>query len=288
MSIKSNIRRGIVTTRAERSNVRGLDFGHAFDHRCCSRRWPLRHSQRMPLRRPSCSISRPSPLRLLPRRAAHDRGRHDGARPARRRAGRSLLPRLRGAAPRAARRRRPGRLAQRLERVRASATCRPGSTSASRPKPGCSSPPARRLRATTAAASGRSRMRASATTTTRASRSSKRGRSSRRGRRRRGATRCGRGEARGVVEAFDAWAPSIDDPDWGHAEALTALGRRGARARRGAHGARSHRASAAARAGLSRRRSTCGPRCRRAHGGARCSARSHRCVLRRAGIRYAP
>lgn len=26
-----------------------------------------------------------------------------------------------------------------------------------------------------------------------------------------------------VVEAFDAWAPSIDDPDWGHAEALTAL-----------------------------------------------------------------
>jgi tetratricopeptide (TPR) repeat protein len=27
-----------------------------------------------------------------------------------------------------------------------------------------------------------------------------------------------------VVEAFDAWAPSIDDPDWGHAEALTALG----------------------------------------------------------------
>jgi tetratricopeptide (TPR) repeat protein len=27
-----------------------------------------------------------------------------------------------------------------------------------------------------------------------------------------------------VVEAFDAWVPSIDDPDWGHAEALTALG----------------------------------------------------------------
>ena len=27
-----------------------------------------------------------------------------------------------------------------------------------------------------------------------------------------------------VVEAFDAWAPSLDDPDWGHAEALTALG----------------------------------------------------------------
>ena len=26
-----------------------------------------------------------------------------------------------------------------------------------------------------------------------------------------------------VVEAFDAWAPSFDDPDWGHAEALTAL-----------------------------------------------------------------
>jgi hypothetical protein len=26
-----------------------------------------------------------------------------------------------------------------------------------------------------------------------------------------------------VVEAFDAWAPSIDDPEWGHAEALTAL-----------------------------------------------------------------
>jgi Tfp pilus assembly protein PilF len=26
-----------------------------------------------------------------------------------------------------------------------------------------------------------------------------------------------------VVEAFDAWTPSIDDPDWGHAEALTAL-----------------------------------------------------------------
>src|SRR5687768_6359866 len=26
-----------------------------------------------------------------------------------------------------------------------------------------------------------------------------------------------------VVEAFDAWAPSLDDPDWGHAEALTAL-----------------------------------------------------------------
>jgi tetratricopeptide (TPR) repeat protein len=26
-----------------------------------------------------------------------------------------------------------------------------------------------------------------------------------------------------VVEAFDAWSPSIDDPDWGHAEALTAL-----------------------------------------------------------------
>jgi hypothetical protein len=26
-----------------------------------------------------------------------------------------------------------------------------------------------------------------------------------------------------VVDAFDAWAPSLDDPDWGHAEALTAL-----------------------------------------------------------------
>lgn len=26
-----------------------------------------------------------------------------------------------------------------------------------------------------------------------------------------------------VVEAFDAWAPAIDDPDWGHAEALTTL-----------------------------------------------------------------
>ena len=26
-----------------------------------------------------------------------------------------------------------------------------------------------------------------------------------------------------VVQAFDAWTPSIDDPDWGHAEALTAL-----------------------------------------------------------------
>ena len=26
-----------------------------------------------------------------------------------------------------------------------------------------------------------------------------------------------------VVEAFDAWAPSLDDPDWGHAEALTAM-----------------------------------------------------------------
>jgi hypothetical protein len=26
-----------------------------------------------------------------------------------------------------------------------------------------------------------------------------------------------------VVEAFDAWAPSIDDPDWGHADALLAL-----------------------------------------------------------------
>jgi hypothetical protein len=26
-----------------------------------------------------------------------------------------------------------------------------------------------------------------------------------------------------VVEAFDAWAPSVDDPEWGHPEALTAL-----------------------------------------------------------------
>jgi hypothetical protein len=26
-----------------------------------------------------------------------------------------------------------------------------------------------------------------------------------------------------VVEAFDGWAPSLDDPEWGHAEALTAL-----------------------------------------------------------------
>jgi tetratricopeptide (TPR) repeat protein len=26
-----------------------------------------------------------------------------------------------------------------------------------------------------------------------------------------------------VVEGFDAWTPSIDDPDWGYAEALTAL-----------------------------------------------------------------
>jgi tetratricopeptide (TPR) repeat protein len=26
-----------------------------------------------------------------------------------------------------------------------------------------------------------------------------------------------------VVEAFDAWASSLDDPEWGHAEALTAL-----------------------------------------------------------------
>jgi len=29
-----------------------------------------------------------------------------------------------------------------------------------------------------------------------------------------------------VVAAFDAWSPSIDDPDWGHAEALTALAAR--------------------------------------------------------------
>jgi tetratricopeptide (TPR) repeat protein len=28
-----------------------------------------------------------------------------------------------------------------------------------------------------------------------------------------------------VVAAFDAWVPAIDDPDWGHAEALTALGK---------------------------------------------------------------
>jgi tetratricopeptide (TPR) repeat protein len=27
-----------------------------------------------------------------------------------------------------------------------------------------------------------------------------------------------------AVAAFEAWTPSIDDPDWGHAEALTALG----------------------------------------------------------------
>jgi tetratricopeptide (TPR) repeat protein len=27
-----------------------------------------------------------------------------------------------------------------------------------------------------------------------------------------------------ALEAFDAWAPSIDDPDWGHAETLAALG----------------------------------------------------------------
>lgn len=26
-----------------------------------------------------------------------------------------------------------------------------------------------------------------------------------------------------AVEAFDAWTPSIDDPEWGHAEALTSL-----------------------------------------------------------------
>ena len=26
-----------------------------------------------------------------------------------------------------------------------------------------------------------------------------------------------------VVEAFDAWEPALDDPDWGEAEALTAL-----------------------------------------------------------------
>jgi len=26
-----------------------------------------------------------------------------------------------------------------------------------------------------------------------------------------------------VAEAFDAWTPSIDDPDWGHAESLTTL-----------------------------------------------------------------
>ena len=28
-----------------------------------------------------------------------------------------------------------------------------------------------------------------------------------------------------AVEAFEAWTPSLDDPDWGHAEALTALAR---------------------------------------------------------------
>ena len=26
-----------------------------------------------------------------------------------------------------------------------------------------------------------------------------------------------------VVEAFEMWTPSLDDPDWGYAEALTAL-----------------------------------------------------------------
>jgi hypothetical protein len=31
------------------------------------------------------------------------------------------------------------------------------------------------------------------------------------------------GKLAAVVEAFQAWVPSIDDPDWGHAEALTAL-----------------------------------------------------------------
>ena len=29
-----------------------------------------------------------------------------------------------------------------------------------------------------------------------------------------------------VIEAFEVWSPSIDDPDWGHAEALTALAAR--------------------------------------------------------------
>jgi tetratricopeptide (TPR) repeat protein len=31
------------------------------------------------------------------------------------------------------------------------------------------------------------------------------------------------GKLTAAVEAFAAWTPSIDDPDWGHAEALTAL-----------------------------------------------------------------
>ena len=143
--------------------------------------------------------------------------------------------------------------------------------------------------ATSAAASRRSRSRASATTTTRGSRSSKHGRSSGAPARIAAQREAVAAKLTAVVEAFDAWTPSIDDPDWGHAEALTALAADALERGQVRAGARSRRAGAAACAGVSRGASSYAPRCRaRGRAIGRCNAQRERgCVLRRAGIRYA-
>ena len=135
----------------------------------------------------------------------------------------ALLPRLRGAAPRAARRRGPRGPAA-LGRVRASATSRPVSTkrfaaeawvlvAACALLAGDERPPRRG-----AGARARARRRQPAHRARRSVGARARGRHATRR-----SAKPSLAKLTAVVEAFDAWTPSIDDPDWGHAEALTAL-----------------------------------------------------------------
>ncbi len=108
----------------------------------------------------------------------------------------------------------------------------------------------------------------------------------RRGWRRRGASRGGCGEAHDRGRGVRRLGAVVRRSRLGSRRGVDGDGCPGPRARPSAHGARPHRARAAARPGLSRRARRAG-RDYRARAAA-CSAPSHRCVLRRAGIRYAP
>ena len=267
MSIKSSIWRGIVTTRDEREQRGALDFGHAFD-KIVARRVGTRRV--CGLRRSCGNLGgaarsrRPRSLRLLPRAS---RARSRRRRRALDRLADSpevlLLPRLRGAAPRAARRHRPCRAWP------ASARARERDVAG-----GCSTKPFAAeawvlVAACALVARRRSPPRAGARAGARARRRQPadraRGSMGARAERRatdRGAARSGRGEARRRrrgVRRLDA----VDRrPRLGSRRGVDGACRGRARARPGAHGARSRRAGAAACAGLSRGGRAYAPRCR--------------------------
>ena len=155
MSIKSNISARDCDD-ARRAEQRGrLDFGHAFDKTCC-RRCSLAVAAFAAHAAPSpelLDLAGASALRLLPRRAARDRGRA-----CRRSTGSATRPTSSTTATsrRCAARSSAAPTEPAWQRLSACARARRAGRARqarSRPKRGCSSPPARWSRATTAGAS---------------------------------------------------------------------------------------------------------------------------------------